>query len=93
VRTTCSNNGNASSGFSMRQPRPEPADPVNSANIDCVAVVIAPRIRDRSRLSRAAEITQRSPSRSTAITLTPGPSVHVDFARMRLNTGHEVTNR
>ncbi len=29
----------------MRQPRPEPADPVNSANIDCVAVVIAPRIR------------------------------------------------
>ena len=49
ARTTRSNNANASSGLSMRRSLLAPAGPVNSANIDCAAVVIALRIRDKSR--------------------------------------------
>jgi hypothetical protein len=91
VRTTCSDNANASS---LRRPLLAPAGPVNGEYRLC-------RRRDRTPhpgqepISRAAaEIIQGSQLRSTAITLTPDPSVHVDdFACMRLITGHEVTNR
>jgi hypothetical protein len=47
--TTRSDNANASSKLSQRQSRLAPAGPINSANIDCAAVVTARHIPDKSR--------------------------------------------
>ena len=78
----------------MRRSRLAPAGPVNSANIDCAAVVIALRIRDKSRSpARRPKLSNDRHRVPRPIILTPGPSVHVDFACMRLNTGHKFTNR
>jgi len=38
-------------------------------------------------------IAQRLASRSKVMTLTLDPSVHADFACMRLNAGHKTANR
>jgi hypothetical protein len=40
-----------------------------------------------------AVIAQRLASRSTVMNLTFDPSVHADFACMRLNAGHKIANR